>query len=249
MTHAAAWRIVYTKQAQKDASRIARADLRPKAEALLEILRKNPFETPPRFEKLVGDLAGSLLAAHQRPAPLGVPTSGERKNRQSAPDVDSLWIESTKKPHGSVVFDLREVLMVSQKRYPSLHLVGLRRATRRYRDTVLSETAKPSFVSSAWIRGAPQPSWAIVLISGRISASRRGQPRWRRWEIFAQYRRNGSRFYRATVSGFTITNRLAHAAHDWRIATQNARSVSSVIHGSVERLTAVLDTPKGHVVL
>jgi Txe/YoeB family toxin of toxin-antitoxin system len=55
----AAWRIVYTKQAQKDASKIDRANLRPKAEALLEILRRDPFETPPRFEKLVGDLAGA----------------------------------------------------------------------------------------------------------------------------------------------------------------------------------------------
>jgi Txe/YoeB family toxin of toxin-antitoxin system len=59
VTHDAAWRIVYTKQAQKDAARIARAGLRPKAEALLEILRKDPFETPPRFEKLMGDLAGA----------------------------------------------------------------------------------------------------------------------------------------------------------------------------------------------
>ena len=43
----------------------------------------------------------------------------------------------------------------------------------------------------------------------------------------AQHRRNRSRFQRATVSGFTITNRLAHAGQDWRSATQNARSVSS----------------------
>jgi len=59
VTNDATWRIVYTKQAQKDAARIARANLRRKADALLEILRRDPFGTPPRFEKLVGDLEGA----------------------------------------------------------------------------------------------------------------------------------------------------------------------------------------------
>jgi Txe/YoeB family toxin of toxin-antitoxin system len=53
------WRIVYTRQAQKDAKKIAAADLRPKAEKLLEILSKNPFQPPPPFEKLIGDLSGA----------------------------------------------------------------------------------------------------------------------------------------------------------------------------------------------
>ena len=53
------WRIVYTRQAQKDAKKIAAAGLRPKAEKLLEILTKNPFQTPPPYEKLVGDLSGA----------------------------------------------------------------------------------------------------------------------------------------------------------------------------------------------
>ncbi len=53
------WRIVYTKQAQKDAKKIATAGLKPKAEKLLEILSKNPFQTPPPFEKLVGDVSGA----------------------------------------------------------------------------------------------------------------------------------------------------------------------------------------------
>ena len=53
------WRIVYTKQAQKDAKKIATAGLKPKAEKLLQILSKNPFQTPPPFEKLVGDLSGA----------------------------------------------------------------------------------------------------------------------------------------------------------------------------------------------
>lgn len=53
------WKLVYTKQAQKDAKKIASSGLKPKAEELLEILQKNPFHNPPAFEKLVGDLAGA----------------------------------------------------------------------------------------------------------------------------------------------------------------------------------------------
>jgi Txe/YoeB family toxin of toxin-antitoxin system len=54
------WRVVFTKQAQKDARKLDRAGLRPKAEGLLEVLRQDPYRQPPRFEKLVGDLAGAL---------------------------------------------------------------------------------------------------------------------------------------------------------------------------------------------
>jgi toxin YoeB len=53
------WRIVYTKQAQKDAKRLTATNLRPKAEALLELLREGPYRTPPPYEKLVGDLTGA----------------------------------------------------------------------------------------------------------------------------------------------------------------------------------------------
>ena len=53
------WRIVYTRQAQKDAKKIAAAGLRQKVEKLLEILSGNPFQPPPPFEKLVGDLSGA----------------------------------------------------------------------------------------------------------------------------------------------------------------------------------------------
>jgi len=53
------WRIVYTRQAQRDAKKIAAAGLRPKAEKLLEILSENPFQTPPSYEKLMGDLSGA----------------------------------------------------------------------------------------------------------------------------------------------------------------------------------------------
>jgi len=51
------WRIVFTKQAHKDAKKLAAGGLRPKAEKLLDILRENPYQTPPPFEKLLGDLS------------------------------------------------------------------------------------------------------------------------------------------------------------------------------------------------
>jgi toxin YoeB len=55
-----AWRLVFTPQAAKDAKKLARSGLKPKAEMLLEILRRDPFQSPPPFEKLVGDLTGAL---------------------------------------------------------------------------------------------------------------------------------------------------------------------------------------------
>jgi Txe/YoeB family toxin of toxin-antitoxin system len=54
------WRLVFTKQAQKDAKKIAQSGLKPQASRLLDILRKNPNQNPPPYEKLVGDLAGAL---------------------------------------------------------------------------------------------------------------------------------------------------------------------------------------------
>jgi Txe/YoeB family toxin of toxin-antitoxin system len=53
------WRVVFTKQAQKDAKKLTASNLRPKAEALLAILREDPYRAPPPFEKLVGDLKGA----------------------------------------------------------------------------------------------------------------------------------------------------------------------------------------------
>lgn len=53
------WHVVFTQQAQKDAKRLASAGLQPKAEQLLVVLRPNPYQTPPPYEKLVGDLAGA----------------------------------------------------------------------------------------------------------------------------------------------------------------------------------------------
>ena len=53
------WKLAYTKQASKDAKKLSATGLRPKAEAILEIINKNTFETPPPYEKLVGDLNGA----------------------------------------------------------------------------------------------------------------------------------------------------------------------------------------------
>jgi Txe/YoeB family toxin of toxin-antitoxin system len=53
------WRVVFTRQAQKDAKRISSAGLRTKVEYLLELLRDDPYRSPPPFEKLVGDLTGA----------------------------------------------------------------------------------------------------------------------------------------------------------------------------------------------
>ena len=53
------WELVFTKQAQKDSKKNAAAGLRDKTERLLDVLRKNPFQTPTPYEKLVGDLAGA----------------------------------------------------------------------------------------------------------------------------------------------------------------------------------------------
>ena len=48
------WRLLFTKAAQKDARKLAAAGLKPKTETLLEILARDPYQTPPPFEKLVG---------------------------------------------------------------------------------------------------------------------------------------------------------------------------------------------------
>ena len=53
------WHVVFTKQAQKDAKKLSASGLRAKAEELLEILRMNPYQNPPPYEKRVGDLAGA----------------------------------------------------------------------------------------------------------------------------------------------------------------------------------------------
>ena len=53
------WKLVYTKQAQKDAKKIAATNLKSKVTELLAVIQVNPFQNPPPYEKLVGDLAGA----------------------------------------------------------------------------------------------------------------------------------------------------------------------------------------------
>ena len=53
------WRIVFTKKAQKDAKKLSAANLKAKAEAIIQILREDPYQVPPPYEKLVGDFAGA----------------------------------------------------------------------------------------------------------------------------------------------------------------------------------------------
>jgi Txe/YoeB family toxin of toxin-antitoxin system len=53
------WEVVFTKDAQKDSKKIASAGLRAKVEGLLDVLEDNPYQNPPPFEKLVGDLSGA----------------------------------------------------------------------------------------------------------------------------------------------------------------------------------------------
>ena len=54
------WEVVYSKQAQKDALKLAASGLKGKAQTLLALLKENPFQNPPPFERLVGDLSGAF---------------------------------------------------------------------------------------------------------------------------------------------------------------------------------------------
>jgi Txe/YoeB family toxin of toxin-antitoxin system len=81
------WRVVFTKQAQKDAKKLAAAGLRSKAERLLDILRENPHQTPPPFEKLVGDLAG----AHSRRINIQHRLVYEILNKEKVVKVIRMW--------------------------------------------------------------------------------------------------------------------------------------------------------------
>jgi toxin YoeB len=53
------WKVVYTKQAQKDAKKLASSGLKSKAEVLIDILKEDPYQSLPSFEKLIGDLSGA----------------------------------------------------------------------------------------------------------------------------------------------------------------------------------------------
>ncbi|MFM7381604.1 MAG: Txe/YoeB family addiction module toxin [Microcystaceae cyanobacterium] len=53
------WRLIYTKQAQKDAKKLNASNLREKAQKILDLIEVNPFQNPPPYEKLIGDLDGA----------------------------------------------------------------------------------------------------------------------------------------------------------------------------------------------
>lgn len=53
------WKVIYAKQAQKDAKKLSTSGLKSKAEEIIDILKENPYQTPPSYEKLVGDLSGA----------------------------------------------------------------------------------------------------------------------------------------------------------------------------------------------
>ena len=54
------WRVVFTRQARKDAKKLTSSNLRPQAEKLIALLRIDPFRTPPQYKRLVGDLSGTF---------------------------------------------------------------------------------------------------------------------------------------------------------------------------------------------
>ena len=70
------WRVVYTRHVQKDAKKIAKNNLKKKTIELISVLEQNPFQNPPVFEKLVGDLEGCLLQKNQYSTPVGIPSPG-----------------------------------------------------------------------------------------------------------------------------------------------------------------------------
>ncbi len=53
------WKLVYTKQAQKDTKKLASSGLKKKTQELLRVIEQNPYQNPPPYEKLVGDLSGA----------------------------------------------------------------------------------------------------------------------------------------------------------------------------------------------
>ena len=66
------WTLVFTRHAQQEAPKLASAGLKAKAQELLALIEENPFQNPPPYEKLVGDLSGYLLAKNQYSAPSGL---------------------------------------------------------------------------------------------------------------------------------------------------------------------------------
>jgi Txe/YoeB family toxin of toxin-antitoxin system len=87
--------VVYSKQALKDAKKLKAAGLKARTEELLEILRNDPFQNPPTFEKLVGDLAGAYSRRINIHNCLADEVFAKETSRSSAPDVGSLRMTET----------------------------------------------------------------------------------------------------------------------------------------------------------
>ena len=90
----ATWKLVYTKQARKDAKKTAAAGFKPKAEALLKILERDPFQRPPPFEKLLGDLAGAYSRINMQHRLVYQVLTGS-KTVKVIPPVDALRVNGS----------------------------------------------------------------------------------------------------------------------------------------------------------
>jgi len=86
------WALVFTKQAQKDSKKLSATGLKPKAERLLKLLELNPFQTPPPYEKLVGDLAGAYSRRINIATSARLSDSRRTTNRKGHSDVDTLRV-------------------------------------------------------------------------------------------------------------------------------------------------------------
>ena len=111
------WELRFTSQAQKDAKQLSACGLKKKAQELLDIVRNNPYQNPPPYEKLIGDISGAysrprrhLLTPHQHPASTGLPNPGKRKDCKGSAHVGALPMIRAKSYMGLAV-DLRKLLI------------------------------------------------------------------------------------------------------------------------------------------
>ncbi len=93
------WRLVFTKRAQKDAKKVAATGLRKKAQTLLDILAEDPFQSPPPFEKLVGDLTG----AFSRRINIGLSGAEGRPYGEGPQHVDTLRVRMVATDHNLTI--------------------------------------------------------------------------------------------------------------------------------------------------
>ena len=96
------WKVVFTKQAQKDAKKISQSNLKEKVQALIELLKEDPYSSPPSYEKLVGDLSGFysrriniqhriIYEIHEDEHVVKICGCGHTTNKQLTKGVVKLW--------------------------------------------------------------------------------------------------------------------------------------------------------------